>query len=73
MRFIINDDSGFKPIHIHLTLDNKRELVELWKRLNLATATVDDGNNRYDTYNSNASGFEQLWDKLDNMLKSLNL
>ena len=72
MRFIVNDDSGFRPIHIHLTLDNKRELVELWKRLNLSTDTVDNENGCYNAYKSNAPEFERLWDMIDNVLKSLN-
>ena len=73
MKISCDRTKGFTPIEVKITLESKEELIELWKRLNLATATVDEGNNHYDTYNSNASGFEQLWDKLDNMLKSFNL
>ena len=69
MRFIVNDDSGFRPIHIHLTLDNKSELVELWKRLNLSSANLDkmckDGYSEYES----KSRFSKLWNELNDILK----
>ena len=58
----------FTPIEVKIILESREELIELWKRLNLATMTVDEENDKYDAYKSNAPGFEELWDKLDNII-----
>ena len=68
MKISCDRTKGFTPIKVKITLESREELIELWKRLNLSTATVDDENRCYKAYKSNAPGFEELWDKLDNII-----
>ena len=63
----------FTPIEIGMVIESKQELVELWKRLNLPSATVDDGNKgEFDSYTSTLNGVWELWKMLDDILEFVN-
>lgn len=79
MNFKINKQSkGFKPITIELTIEDKWELLELIKRLDISTASIDRFYNKDDeaaypdVYFYSNNRFHSLWSDLDDIYESIS-
>lgn len=73
MKFSTDYKNGFKPINITITLENRDELVEFWKRITINCSDIDffiDKNfgREVSNYVSRVEIFQSLWNELNEIL-----
>ncbi|MFB5622939.1 MAG: hypothetical protein ACE5RH_02995 [Nitrosarchaeum sp.] len=62
----------FEPIKINITIENLDELIEMWKRMNIAPVHVDEYNDNdswQNDYESKGVGDDLFFNILDNKIK----